>query len=117
MTIEPKIQTISLSPAAAGVVRNMMKERNLDETYALRLYIAGRTCSGFQYGMALDKEVHDKDSSFESQGLKLVVDEQSLPYMDGCVVDFIDDERGKGFLVENPNQAPACSCDSGSCGD
>ena len=116
MTLETKVQSVTLSPAAAEIVRNMMKERNLDDTYALRLYIAGRTCSGFQYGMALDNEVQDKDNTFESQGLKLLVDEQSLQYMDGCMVDFIDDERGKGFLVENPNQAPSCSCDGGTCG-
>jgi iron-sulfur cluster assembly accessory protein len=117
MTIETKIQSVTLSPAAAGVVRDMIKERNLDETYALRIYIAGRTCSGFQYGMALDKEARDTDSSFESEGLKLLVDEQSIEYLAGCMVDFIDDERGKGFMVDNPNQAPACSCDGGSCGD
>ncbi len=117
MTIETKVQPVTLSPAAAGVVRNMIQEQNLDETYALRIYVAGRTCSGFQYGMALDNQIHETDTSFESEGLKLLVDEQSIQFMAGCMVDFIDDERGKGFLVDNPNQAPACSCDSGTCGD
>jgi iron-sulfur cluster assembly accessory protein len=116
MTTPVLTQTILLTPAAAEVVRGLLKERNLDETYALRVYIAGQSCSGFQYGMALDNQPRETDSTFESEGLKVLVDEQSIQYMAGSTVDYIDDERGKGFLVDNPNQAPACSCEGGSCG-
>jgi iron-sulfur cluster assembly accessory protein len=116
MTTEVQIQTILLTPSAARVVRGLLKERSVNETYALRVYVAGRTCSGFQYGMALDNEPRETDSTFESEGLKILVDEQSIQYMAGCTVDYIDDERGKGFLVVNPNQAPSCSCEGGNCG-
>jgi iron-sulfur cluster assembly accessory protein len=116
MATEVQTQTITLTPAAADIVRSLFKERNLDETYSLRIYVAGRTCSGFQYGMALDNEPRDTDSTFSTEGLKVLVDEESLQYMAGCVVDYIDSADGKGFLVQNPNQAPACSCESGSCG-
>jgi iron-sulfur cluster insertion protein len=116
MTTEVQTQAVLLSPAAAEIVRGLLKERNLDDTYALRIYVAGRTCSGFQYGMALDNEPRETDLTFESEGLKVFVDDQSIQYMAGAVVDYINDERGKGFLVDNPNQAPACSCESGSCG-
>jgi len=116
MATEIQTQSITMTPAAAEMVRGMLKERNLDDTYALRIYVAGRTCSGFQYGMALDNKPVETDSSFQSEGLKILVDEQSIQYMAGCSLDYIDDERGKGFLVENPNVAPACSCEGGSCG-
>lgn len=116
MTIEINTQAVLLTPAAANVVRGLLKERNLDDTYALRIYVAGRTCSGFQYGMALDNKPQETDNLFESEGLKVLVDEQSIQYMAGARVDYIDDERGKGFLVENPNQPPSCSCESGTCG-
>jgi iron-sulfur cluster assembly accessory protein len=66
--------------------------------------------------MALDNNPRENDSTFESQGLKVLVDEESMLNMAGAIVDYIDDERGKGFLVENPNAAPSCSCESGSCG-
>jgi iron-sulfur cluster assembly protein len=46
----------------------------------------------------------------------VIIDQGSMQFMDGVTIDYIDDERGKGFLVENPNAAPACSCESGSCG-
>ncbi len=116
MTTPVQTQSVLLSPSAAEVVRAMFKDRDLDDSYALRIYISGRTCSGFQYGMALDNKPQETDSVFSSEGVKILVDENSIQYMAGCVVDYIDDDRGKGFLVENPNQAPSCSCEGGSCG-
>jgi iron-sulfur cluster assembly accessory protein len=109
-------QTVLLTPAAAEVVRGLRQQQKLDESYALRVYISGQTCSGFQYGMALDNKPRDTDATFESEGLKLIVDESSLQYMAGAKVDYVDDTRGKGFLVDNPNAAPACSCEGGTCG-
>ncbi|HTX90148.1 MAG TPA: iron-sulfur cluster assembly accessory protein [Anaerolineales bacterium] len=108
--------TVALTPAAADVVRDLISQRNLDESYALRVYVSGRSCSGFQYGMGLENKPGDTDTTFESEGLKVIVDEVSLQYMTGATIDFIDDERGKGFMVENPNEAPSCDCGSGGCG-
>ena len=116
MTTPVQTQTVLLTPAAAEVVRDLRQQQNLDESYALRVYITGQTCSGFQYGMALDNKPHDTDATFESEGLKVLVDEKSILYMTGAIVDYIDDERGKGFLVDNPNGVPSCSCESGTCG-
>src|SRR5512136_2747207 len=112
------IQTnsVSLTPAAAEVVRDLLKQRNLDASYFLRIYISGQGCSGFEYGMGLDNKPNDNDATIESEGLKILVDETSLQNMAGARIDYIDDERGKGFLVENPNFAPPCSCESGGCG-
>jgi iron-sulfur cluster assembly accessory protein len=65
--------------------------------------------------MALDNKPTETDFTFESEGLKVLVDDQSIQYMAGATINFIDDERGKGFMVENPNVLPACSCESGNC--
>jgi len=118
MTTLIQTTSVSLSPAAAEVVRDLLKQRNLDESYGLRVFISGQGCSGFQYGMGLENKPGETDSTFESEGLKVIVDEASMQYMRGATVQYIDDERGKGFLVENPNVAPACSCggDGGGCG-
>jgi len=116
MTTLIQTTTISLTPAAAQVVRDLLNQRNLDDTYALRVFISGRSCSGFQYGMGFENKPLDTDTIFESEGLKVIVDEASMEYMPGTLIDYIDDERGKGFMVENPNTAPACSCESGTCG-
>jgi iron-sulfur cluster assembly accessory protein len=109
-------QTVLLTPAAAEVVRGLRQQQNLDDTYALRVYITGQTCSGFQYGMALDNKPRETDATFECEGLKVLVDETSLQYMAGATVDYVDDMRGKGFLVDNPNTTATCSCESGTCG-
>ena len=115
MTTLIQTQTVLLTPAAAGVVRDLLQQRNLDESYALRVYVSGRSCSGFEYGMGLENKPNETDMTFESEGLKILVDEVSIQYLAGATVDYIDDERGKGFMVDNPNAAPACSCGGGGC--
>jgi iron-sulfur cluster assembly accessory protein len=116
--MEPQVQTdiVQITPVAIQVVRGLLAERNLDESYALRVYVAGRTCSGLQYGMALDNKPSETDQVFEQDGIRLLIDDQSIDYMRGATIDFVDDGRGKGFVVDNPNVLPACSCESGSCG-
>ena len=118
MTTLIKTTSVSLSPVAAGVVRSLLKQRKLDNSYGLRIFISGQSCSGFQYGMGLENNPVETDTTFVSEGLKVIIDEVSLENLSGAVVEYIDDERGKGFLVENPNIAPACSCggDGGGCG-
>ena len=118
MTTLIETTTVSLSPAAAEVVRDLLHQKNLDESYGLRVFISGQGCSGFQYGMGLENKPGETDSTFESEGLKVIVDEISMQNMIGATIQYIDDERGKGFLVENPHVAPACSCggDGGGCG-
>ncbi|MRR30006.1 hypothetical protein EG834_06750, partial [bacterium] len=82
--IETKVTAtgeVTMTAAAADVVKGLLQERNLDSTYALRIYIAGRSCSGFQYGMALDNTKSESDSTFHSAGINLVIDEGSMEYM------------------------------------
>ena len=116
----PKIDTntISLSPAAAQAVQNIMAEKNLDG-YALRIYVAGGGCGGAQFGMALDNNFRDIDTTFETEGVKVVVDEVSIDYLLGAKVDFVNDpQRGAGFVVDSPNAnahnhgADGCACGS-----
>jgi iron-sulfur cluster assembly accessory protein len=108
--------SVTLTPAAAEMVRDLITQRSLNDSYALRVYVSGKSCSGYQYGMGLENQPGETDTTFESEGLKVIVDEVSIQYMNGATIYFIDDERGKGFLVDNPNTAPACDCDSGGCG-
>lgn len=107
--------TVSLSQSAMVAVNELLSQRKM-EGHGLRVYIAGRTCSGLQYGMALDDNPGETDLIFETDGIKVIVDNQSIEYMRGSTIEFIDDERGKGYIVNNPNILPSCSCESGSCG-
>lgn len=106
--------TITLSLAAAQAVQNIIDEKNL-EGYALRIYLAGGGCGGTQFGMALDDNIREIDTTFESEGVKVVVDEVSIDYLIGASVDFVNDpQRGAGFVVNSPN-ATAHSHGEGEC--
>jgi len=124
IVIQTEPATISLSVAATDAVKNILAERNL-EGYALRVYVAGGGCCGVNFGMALDNNIRDVDTTFEANGVKVVVDEVSIDYLRGANIDFVNDPvRGAGFAVDSPN-APShehahahgegeCAC-GGSC--
>jgi iron-sulfur cluster assembly accessory protein len=124
--IETKINTetvtptLTLSTAASAAIKNILTERNLEE-YALRVYVAGGGCCGVNFGMALDNNFRDVDTTFEVDGVKVVVDEVSIDYLRGAHIDFVNDpERGAGFAVSSPSAQghehgeEGCGC-GGSC--
>ena len=113
---------ITLSTAASDAVKNILAERNL-EGYALRVYVAGGGCCGVSFGMALDNNFRDQDTTFEANGVKVVVDEVSIDYLRGATIDFVNDPvRGAGFAVDSPaasshtheHSEGGCAC-GGSC--
>ncbi len=102
-------QQVSLTPAAARAVEDLLEKRNL-QGYALRVFIAGGGCSGFQYGMALENNFRDTDLQYEQHGIKLVIDDVSINYMNGATIDYVDEIMGSGFKIENPNAISTCGC-------
>lgn len=103
---------ISLTERAASELKTLMEEQGQADA-ALRVWVAGGGCSGLQYGMALDtNEPEEGDQLFSEGGVKVIIDPGSLGYMTGAVVDFVDDEHGGGFKIENPNATKACGCGS-----
>lgn len=106
---ETKIEFVTLTPPAIQAVRDLMNKRNL-EGYALRVFVSGGGCSGFQYGMALENNIRAEDMVDEFDGVKVVVDEVSIEYLRGAKVDYIEDVMGSGFKIENPNAVSSCGC-------
>jgi iron-sulfur cluster assembly accessory protein len=114
---------ITLTTAASDTIKNILAERNL-EGYALRVYVAGGGCCSVNFGMALDNNFRDVDTTFEANGVKVVVDEVSIDYLRGATIDFINDPvRGAGFAVDSPmaqshehahGEEGGCAC-GGSC--
>lgn len=104
-------KAITLTPSAVQAVKDLMEKRNL-EGYALRVFVSGGGCSGFQYGMALENKIRDLDLAEEFDGVKVVVDEISIEYLRGATVDYVDDIMGSGFKIENPNAVSSCGCGS-----
>lgn len=102
---------ITLTSAAAQAVRELLEKRNLTG-YALRVFISGGGCSGYQYGMALEGNKREEDLSFEHDGVEVVVDEVSINYLRGATIDYVEDLMGSGFKIENPNAVSTCGCGS-----
>jgi iron-sulfur cluster assembly protein len=116
LTEQTQIESITLTTAAVEAVRDLLEKRNLKD-YALRVFISGGGCSGFQYGMALENNIRAEDITSEFDGVKVVVDEMSIEYLHGATVDFVDTPQGTGFKIENPNFIPSCNCGSPSDSD
>ena len=107
-----KAQGINFSDKGAEKVREFLESQGADVTSAgLRVGVRGGGCSGFQYALAFDTE-RDGDAVFEDHGLRILVDNPSLPYVKGAVVDYVESMQGAGFKVENPNVIAACGCGS-----
>lgn len=108
-----QIQTegITITPSASQAVKELLEKRNLTN-YALRVYVSGGGCSGFQYGMALENNIREQDFRYSFDGVDVVVDEVSINYLHGATVDFVDDLMGSGFKIENPNAIASCGCGS-----
>lgn len=105
------VEGITLTQAAASAVTDLLQKRDL-EGYALRVFVSGGGCSGFQYGMALDNNQRESDLTFDNFGVKVLVDEISIDYLRGATVDFEENLMGGGFKIENPNAVSSCGCGS-----
>jgi iron-sulfur cluster assembly accessory protein len=103
------IAPITLTQPAAKAVKAMINSKNL-KGYALRLYLTGGGCSGYQYNLALDSRNRAEDIVFETDGIKLVVDEVSIKYLQGATVDYVEGSNESGFTINNPNPISSCSC-------
>lgn len=113
MTTEQPIpastDVISMTPLAIQKIKGLMAEKNLT-SHGLRVFVAGGGCSGLQYGMAFEETVQATDTIVEVDGLRLVIDAGSLPYLLGAQIDFIDSLMGGGFRIDNPNAVTTCGC-------
>jgi len=108
-TIEhPTDILISLTPIAAAKIRDLLAEET-DESLVLRVAIQGGGCSGFQYGLGFDN-VADGDVELELEGVAVVVDPHSAPYLRGTTIDFLNTIQESGFKIDNPNAVSSCGC-------
>jgi iron-sulfur cluster assembly protein len=99
---------IKLTESAAQRVQDYMSRRG--GGLGLRLGVKKTGCSGFAYVINYADDIGDQDQVFEDRSVKIVVDRQSLPYIDGTVVDFVKDGLNEAFRFRNPNVKGECGC-------
>ena len=103
---------ITLTDKGAEKVHEFLASQQADVSLAgLRVGVRGGGCSGFQYQLAFDEQ-RAGDVVFESHGLKLLIDAESLPFVRGSTIDYEESMQGAGFKVNNPNVVAACGCGS-----
>jgi iron-sulfur cluster insertion protein len=100
---------VTLTERAADKVRFFAGSMPEAEGKRLRIFIQGGGCSGFQYGFTFDDQ-QDGDTVVESGGIAVLIDPMSAQYLTGSTVDFVEDFRGSGFVVENPHAVRSCGC-------
>jgi len=104
---------INVTETAASKIQELLTEEHKMGA-ALRVFVQGGGCSGFQYGLMIDEGEgnQDADKVFEVNGVRLFVDPISLRYLNGAEVDFVDNNMGGGFTIKNPNAKSTCGCGS-----
>jgi iron-sulfur cluster assembly protein len=103
---------IEITDRGAEKVHEFLASQQADASVAgLRVGVRGGGCSGFQYQLAFDEQ-RESDVVFESHGLKLLVDGDSLQFVRGSTIDYEESLQGAGFKVNNPNVVAACGCGS-----
>ena len=102
---------LNFTGAAAAKVRELISEEG-NAALALRVYIQGGGCSGFQYGFEFDEAQGEDDVAVRTDGVTLLVDPLSLQYLMGAEVDYSESLHGAQFVIRNPNAKTTCGCGS-----
>lgn len=103
---------VTVTDTAAQKIRELMDSEPEGEISVLRIAVQGGGCSGFQYALGFDRGPQDGDNEVEVNGVRIVIDPFSAPYLTGSEIDFVDQLMGAGFAINNPNVQAACGCGS-----
>ena len=102
---------LEVTDLAAAKAKALLTEKGFADG-ALRVFVVGGGCSGYQYGMALATAAEEGDQIIEHGDVRFFVDQESAPLLMGSRVDYIDDVMKQGFSITNPNAVKSCACGS-----
>ncbi len=108
-TDEQPTHGVKLSDIAAGKVRSLLEQEGRDDL-RLRVAVQPGGCSGLIYQLYFDERLLDGDMTRDFGGVEVVVDQMSVPYLDGASIDFEDTIQKQGFTIDNPNASGSCAC-------
>ncbi|MFL6089834.1 MAG: HesB/IscA family protein [Aeromicrobium sp.] len=109
--LETTVQTdgVNLSEGAASKVKSLLEQEGRDDL-ALRIAVQPGGCSGLRYQLFFDERTLDGDEIRDFDGVNVVVDRMSSPYLHGATIDFVDTIEKQGFTIDNPNASGSCAC-------
>jgi iron-sulfur cluster assembly accessory protein len=100
---------ITITPTALQEIQRIQKSHQKQDSY-FRISVANGGCSGLIYAFNLDKNIKDNDNISNYQGLKIVIDQDSLVYLKNLKLDYSEDLMGGGFRFQNPQANKHCNC-------
>ena len=100
---------VTLTEQAQSKVRTLIAAEGRDDL-RLRVAVQPGGCSGLIYQLYFDEILSDGDVVKEFDGVEVVVDKMSVPYLDGASIDYEDTIQKQGFTIDNPNAAGSCAC-------
>jgi iron-sulfur cluster assembly accessory protein len=100
---------VLLTPVAATKVRSLIELEGRDDL-RLRVAVQPGGCSGLIYQLYFDERTLDGDLTRDFDGVEVVIDRMSAPYLDGASIDFADTIEKQGFTIDNPNAQGSCAC-------
>ncbi|MDN4482170.1 iron-sulfur cluster insertion protein ErpA [Demequina lignilytica] len=106
---ETKSHGVVITDAAAAKVKSLLEQEGRDDL-RLRLAVQPGGCSGLIYQLYFDERTLDGDAIRDFDGVGVVVDKMSVPYLDGATIDFADTIEKQGFTIDNPNASSSCAC-------
>ncbi|CUS33778.1 iron-sulfur cluster insertion protein ErpA [Candidatus Nitrospira nitrificans] len=101
---------VTITQVAEQKIRELMAEEK--DVVGLRVYVRGGGCNGYQYGMAFESKMAEDDTVIEMGDVKVIMDSQSAPLLQGAEVDYVDSVQGSGFSIKNPQAKTTCGCGS-----
>ena len=105
----PATEGILLSDGASAKVRSLLQQEGRDDL-ALRIAVQPGGCSGLRYQLFFDERSLDGDVRKDYDGVAVVTDRMSAPYLSGATIDFVDTIEKQGFTIDNPNASNSCAC-------
>ena len=106
---EPTTHEVIITDAAAAKVKSLIAQEGRDDL-RLRLAVQPGGCSGLIYQLYFDERKLDGDAIKNYDGVEVIVDKMSIPYLAGATIDFADTIEKQGFTVDNPNAQSSCAC-------
>ena len=108
-TAEAPAHKVGITPAAGTKVKNLLEQEGRDDL-RLRVAVQPGGCSGLIYQLYFDERMLDGDNVVDFDGVEVLVDKMSVPYLEGATIDFEDTIQKQGFTIDNPNAGGSCAC-------
>ncbi len=104
-----RTDSINVTDNASSKVKSLLEQEGRDDLQ-LRIAVQPGGCSGLRYQLFFDERTLDGDVVTDFDGVAVVVDRMSVPYLNGATIDFVDSIEKQGFTIDNPNATGSCAC-------